>query len=245
MEKVTCRLLPLALGDGPHNMAADEVLLQSAPTGLVSLRFYGWTEATVSLGYFQASAARASDLMLQSLPFVRRPTGGAALVHHYELTYALALPEAWSRPTGEPWLPRMHRIIGSALKRLGIVCRLASLTEKGQAASPLCFQQITAGDLLAGKGKIAGSAQRRQRGCLLQHGAILLGASPHAPRLPGILEQSGRELSLEDCQAAVVQEFHMDTGWELMETSWVQDEEEAKIQQTLGNVHGADLSGSF
>ncbi len=228
MEKVTCRLLPLALGDGPHNMAADEVLLQSAQTGLVSLRFYDWTEATLSLGYFQASAARASDPMLRALPFVRRPTGGAALVHHHELTYALALPEAWGRPTGEPWLPRMHRIIGSALKHLGIVSRLASPTEKGQPSSPLCFQHITAGDLLVGERKIAGSAQRRQRGCLLQHGAILLGASPHAPRVPGIWEQTGRELSLEDCQGAVVQEFHMDTGWELVETSWVHEEMEAQ-----------------
>ncbi|HMF16252.1 MAG TPA: lipoate--protein ligase family protein, partial [Gemmataceae bacterium] len=188
MEKVTCRLLPFALHDGSHNMAADEVLLQSARAGQPSLRFYGWTEATASLGYFQTSATRESDPKLLALPFVRRATGGAVLVHHHELTYALALPEPGR--TGEPWLVRMHRIIASALNRLGIACRSASKREGEH--SVLCFQQTTAGDLLLGGSKIAGSAQRRQRGSLLQHGAVLLKASPHPPGLPGILEQTGR-----------------------------------------------------
>ena len=222
MEKVTCRLVPFALQDGPHNMAADEVLLQSAQSGQASLRFYGWTEATLSLGYFQASATRESDPKLLALPFVRRPTGGATLVHHHELTYALALPEACR--TGEPWLARMHRVIGAALNGLGVACRAASKQEKEH--SVLCFQQYTSGDLLLGGSKVAGSAQRRQKGCLLQHGAVLLRASPHAPQLPGILEQTGRDLSPGECQAAIVQEFLTDTGWEMYVHPWARREEE-------------------
>jgi lipoyl(octanoyl) transferase len=226
VEKVTCRLLPFSQADGPHNMAADEVLLQSAQSGQASLRFYAWTEATVSLGYFQASATRESDPKLLALPFVRRATGGSTLVHHHELTYALALPEPCR--IGEPWLVRMHRIIGSALHRLGIACRSASKQEKGH--SVLCFQQVTPGDLLLAGSKIAGSAQRRQKSCLLQHGAVLLKASPHAPQLPGILEQTGRDLSLEECQAAIVQDFRMDTGWEMGAHPWGRQEEELIAQ---------------
>src|ERR1051326_1065531 len=92
-----CRLLPFAVADGPQNMAADEVLLHSAAAGQVSLRFYGWTEATLSLGYFQHAARRLDDPLLPELPFVRRPTGGDALVHHQELTYCLAVPRQQGR----------------------------------------------------------------------------------------------------------------------------------------------------
>ena len=57
MEKLTCRLLPLAVADGPHNMAADEALLETALNGIASFRCYTWSEPTLSLGYFQPAAA--------------------------------------------------------------------------------------------------------------------------------------------------------------------------------------------
>ena len=80
------RLLPFGSADGPTNMAADEALLECASAGVASLRFYTWTEATVSLGYFQPAAAREQVADLARLPWVRRSTGGAAIVHHHELT---------------------------------------------------------------------------------------------------------------------------------------------------------------
>jgi lipoate-protein ligase A len=239
VETITCRLLPFSVAGGPHNMAADEGLLHSAQTGQASLRFYGWNEAIVSLGYFQSSTARESDPRLRALPFVRRPTGGATLVHHHELTYALALPRTLSRQT-EPWLVRMHRIIGLALKRLGVDWRLAAEQEQGRAHSVFCFQQFTPGDLLVGGNKIAGSAQRRQKGALLQHGAILLEASPQAPQLPGILELTGHRLSLEACQDAIVQEFQTDTGWELRECPWAFEEQEALTQLAIEKYSTAE-----
>src|SRR5438093_13282662 len=107
----TVRLLPYAVADGPHNMAADEALLESAVAGAASLRFYGWAEATLSLGYFQPERSRQQYARLARLPFVRRPSGGHALVHHHEVTYALALPVGRPWQAGEPWLCRMHEII--------------------------------------------------------------------------------------------------------------------------------------
>ena len=53
MAEIIVRVLPFAVADGPHNMAADEVLLEGALAGVASLRCYGWTTPTVSLGYFQ------------------------------------------------------------------------------------------------------------------------------------------------------------------------------------------------
>jgi lipoate-protein ligase A len=111
-------------------MAADEALLESAVGGLAALRFYGWTEPTLSLGYFQPEAARLADPLLAALPWVRRASGGAALVHHVEVTYALALPAGmpWQASAaaqrrsvpGTSWLCRMHGMVWAALAGLGV-----------------------------------------------------------------------------------------------------------------------------
>src|SRR4051812_32892006 len=106
----TIRLLPLESADGHTNMAADEVLLESALGGVASLRFYTWSAPTLSLGYFQHAAERAADANLSRLAWVRRSTGGAAIVHHHELTYALALPPGKEWASAEHWICRFHHI---------------------------------------------------------------------------------------------------------------------------------------
>src|SRR5689334_22732481 len=105
-EMETVRLFRFALADGPTNMAVDETLLEAAAAGTASLRFYGWSAATLSLGYFQRAADR-----LVALPWVRRPSGGGAIVHHLEVTYCLALPAGRPWQSGESWLPRVHTLI--------------------------------------------------------------------------------------------------------------------------------------
>ena len=193
MEKLTIRLLPFAIADGPTNMATDEVLLQGAAAGVASLRFYGWSHPTVSLGYFQSEIIKRIDPRLTTLPFVRRPSGGEMLVHHHELTYAMALPRGSWRRT-EKWPVPMHQIIVAALKRFGIDANLHEPAGSEQQESPLCFHHFTPGDVLIGSSKVVGSAQRRHQGAALQHGGILLAQSPHTPSLPGIRELTGRDL---------------------------------------------------
>src|SRR5438270_22730 len=175
-------------GGGPHHMAADEVLLRSAASGIASLRFYTWETPTLSLGYFQEAASRLAGPLLADLPFVRRSTGGAALVHHHEQTYCLAVPA--TRPwLGRCWL-RMHEAITAALSEFGVHADRCALTGNDDS-SFLCFQQHTPGDVMIGNAKIAGSAQRKQRGAVMQHGGILLRPSPFTPTLPGIMELTG------------------------------------------------------
>jgi lipoate-protein ligase A len=220
-----CRLLPYEIADGPFNMAADETLLGSAAAGVASLRFYGWSEPTVSLGYFQSERVRPREEHLSSLPYVRRPSGGAALVHHHELTYALALPAGKSWQPGQSWMCRMHSLIADALCHLGV--ETAACAEPGPAGSQptmLCFRQLTPGDLRIGGAKVAGSAQRRQRGVLLQHGAVLLETSPFAPSLPGIRELSGRTLTAALVGDSVGRAFSRNTGWELVPGEWTPSE---------------------
>jgi lipoate-protein ligase A len=217
-------LLPDEISDGPHNMAADEVMLESAVAGVASFRLYGWSAETLSLGYFQREECRRTDERLASLPFVRRPTGGATLVHWAEVTYALALPAGppW-QPRGRPvadWLTRLHAVVASSLTESGVKTRMVCERAAEERGEILCFQQLTPGDLAIGSNKVVGSAQRRHRGALLQHGAILLAASPHAPVLPGILELTGKNptaLEVSDCLKKAVARG---MGWILAEEPW-------------------------
>jgi lipoate-protein ligase A len=202
-------------------MAADEVLLEAA--GAAALRFYTWSEPTLSIGYFQPEALCRSDPTLARLPWVRRASGGAALVHHHETTYALALPAAWQR--GErSWPCRMHHIIASALAGLGVGVRVCKEGEEKKLGEVLCFLHHTPGDLLIGPAKVVGSAQRKQRGALVQHGGILLAQSPFTPALPGIGELTGRRLSAQEVAAAVAAEFARSTGCDLEPAGWTDGE---------------------
>jgi lipoyl(octanoyl) transferase len=218
------RLLPLETADGAYNMAADEAMLQSAVAGQASLRFYTWTPATLSLGYFQPAASRLADPLLASLPFVRRPSGGQALVHHFELTYAWAVPRDMLRGSKAAWVEGMHDLIRSVFNCRGIALQRAT-AERRDPTTILCFRQIAPGDLLAGDAKVMGSSQRVHRQCLLQHGGILLARSPHTPSLPGIREQSGRDISPSWVREAIVDSLAQPGGWRLVDATWTPAEQ--------------------
>jgi lipoate-protein ligase A len=232
VAKLTCRLLSFATHTGAWNMAADEALLHAATEGQATLRFYGWSEPTLSLGYFQRASDRLAQPMLRELPWLRRPSGGGALVHDRELTYALAIPALapWTGIVGKPgdWIQFMHGIIAGALRRLQV--QTSSPASKQADAAPfLCFACLTEPDVLLDGKKIVGSAQRRHKGALLQHGGILLAQSPFTPQLPGIAELSGQLMPSEKLVGAIAEEFAAQTGVALMPGS-LSEAEEARIR---------------
>ncbi len=222
-----CRLLPFGVALGAWNMAADETLLEAAVAGTASFRFYGWSQPTLSLGYFQASAVSRAYPRLSELAWVRRPSGGAALVHHLEMTYALALPGGapWQK-SGESWLRRMHTVIRETLAAFGVVVRLCGDQEKKKLGETLCFLHHTPGDLLIDGSKVVGSAQRKQHGALMQHGSILLVASPWTPHLPGIRELAGAILSAESVGVVLAEQLAKYTCWQLISSEWTPKERE-------------------
>ncbi|MGA2618392.1 MAG: lipoate--protein ligase family protein [Thermoguttaceae bacterium] len=191
-----CRLLRDPPGGGAWNMAVDEVLLErAAAEQLASWRFYAWREPTLSLGYFQSYADRGQHAASGSCPVVRRLTGGGAILHDAELTYSVALPAE------HPLAARRERLYGTvhaalveALGALGIAAGLCQ--GAGRQPEPfLCFQRRAPGDVLVEGVKIAGSAQRRLRRAVLQHGSLLLRRSPAAPELPGLEDLAGGPLA--------------------------------------------------
>ena len=196
-----CRLMVDGPAAGSWNMAVDEVLLQSAAEGrAATLRFYRWSEPTLSLGYFQNAADTLGHRASRGCPRVRRQTGGGAILHDNELTYSLAVPLAHPLAADATRLYlAVHEALGRTLSQLGIATTLCAAAQEPAAPCPsfLCFQRRSRGDVLLGASKVCGSAQRRRRGAILQHGSLLLAASPNAPELVGIGQLSGKDLDLE------------------------------------------------
>ncbi len=182
--------------DGPANMARDEALLDAvgAPRCPATLRFYRWSEPTISLGYFQPYADLESVRGQGRFDVVRRTTGGGAILHDRELTYALVVPQAHPLldhgPTNVYCL--MHDAIVGVLQDLGVAARRRRCESKvehhgrdrdtthnrsADEAEPFfCFARAHALDIVVGGSKLAGSAQRRTSGGVLQHGSIILEA---------------------------------------------------------------------
>ena len=166
--------------NGPANMAVDDCLLAEASAGgPPTLRLYRWALPTLSLGYFQShdDPARSAD-GLAALPVVRRITGGGAIVHADELTYSLALlidhPFAGRRPADlYIW---MHDRIAEAVARLGgrTAAKGGDGLVSGRGGPFLCFECHAPFDLMTGSAKLVGSAQRRTRHAVLQHGSVIL-----------------------------------------------------------------------
>ncbi len=188
-----CHVYPFEIGDGPANMALDEALLEAVGAGELAtvLRVYGWSVPTLSLGYFQRLAEVRADARWSDVPIVRRPTGGGAIWHHHEVTYALAVPGAHplSRPSTRLYRA-VHGAISDGLVGLGIGAvrsgEVFSPGDCGRSRPLLCFTDRSAEDIVCEGTKIVGSAQRRRWGAVLQHGSVLLARSSRTPELPGL-----------------------------------------------------------
>lgn len=177
MNGLACRLIFDPPASGAWNMAVDDVLLDAAADGRPTLRFYTWQIATLSLGYFQCWEACAAYARGTGLPVVRRPSGGGAILHGTDLTYALALPlEPPSRRPIRPLYTSIHQALVHALRRWGVAASLATCETRDAAKhrSLLCLANVSEGDVLVRDIKVAGSAQRRRGGAVLQHGSVLL-----------------------------------------------------------------------
>jgi lipoate-protein ligase A len=155
-------------------MARDQQLLERAIAGEGPLlRIYGWARPTLSLGYFQKLEDVAADTA--GIDVVSRFTGGGAILHDRELTFAIALPPAhpWARlGVNESYL-EITRPLLDLLKAAGVPASFRG-GDSPESKAANCFAGSACPDVVVKGRKLFGSAQRRRNGAVLQHGSLLL-----------------------------------------------------------------------
>ncbi|MCG3401031.1 lipoate--protein ligase family protein [Staphylococcus massiliensis] len=171
--------------DSFYNMAVDEALLNFVSRGEIDpvVRFYTWDPPTLSVGYFQRLKKEIDIDMVREKGYglVRRQTGGRGVLHDKELTYSVIVPE--SHENMPKTVTEAYRVISEGLlegfKSLGFDAYFAVPRSKEereklkQPRSAVCFDAPSWYELVVEGRKIAGSAQTRQKGVILQHGSIL------------------------------------------------------------------------
>ena len=240
---------------GARNMARDVAILEAVSEAQASatLRLYGWDPPCLSLGRHQGiEAADLEFCRAEGIYVVRRPTGGRALLHHLELTYAVIAPlNEGPLPRG---LQEAYRVICSALVRavrtLGVDARLTGGDVNLQLPSPKttipCFEAPAGGEVVVGGRKLVGSAMRAHAGAILQHGAILLdwdgrlqagamGLDDDAslrPQVTTLRDELGRELPRAVFEKNLIEAFGSELEVEF-ETEQPSDAERAREQELI------------
>lgn len=180
------RLIPLQKGTEEGNgieqmaieqMAIDSWLLDQHAQGLQppSLRFYTWRSPTLSLGYHQhqfPNAWKSLRWNAQPVELVRRPTGGRAVLHQGDLTYALVT--SGLKGSRREVYRQLCQFLIQGWQSLGVALSFGE-AKRSYQHNPNCFGTATAADLVMEDGyKLIGSAQVYRDGCILQHGSIRL-----------------------------------------------------------------------
>ncbi len=165
----------LAGRPGWQNMAIDQAMLERAGTGEWWLRLYRWAPHCLSFGRHEPALRRYDRVKIAALGLdvVRRPTGGRAVWHAEELTYALAVPRAALGGLRQAY-EEIHRLLLAALRMLGAPAEMAPVRRTTGIDAGSCFTSPAGGEILIGGRKVVGSAQLREGTGLLQHGSVLL-----------------------------------------------------------------------
>ncbi|HLO49147.1 MAG TPA: biotin/lipoate A/B protein ligase family protein [Kamptonema sp.] len=216
------RLIPLLQAPGRVQMAIDEWLLEQHRLGthLPTLRFYTWEPAAISLGYHQRRWPEFwEEITWQGMPLelVKRPSGGRAVLHQGDLTYAV-VTSGLGKSRIESY-QNICKFLIAGWETLGLNLHYGS-AGRGYIHNPNCFGSATGADLVsAGGGKLIGSAQLRRGNSILQHGSMRLqpdrklfnrvfGEEIIPVELPGVQgENNVIEIVIEALSAAAVQCF--------------------------------------
>lgn len=197
MEPTVARFLDTGAEPAAWNMAVDELLLENCRTHLASggppeeapltFRVYGWSPPALTLGRNQRAERdvfvdRLGD---ERLDLCRRLTGGRAVLHDQEITYSVTGPETFLGDSIEESYRRISAGLAAGLRLLGAPVTFAPPSGRAYASQASCFATASVWEISVAGRKVAGSAQCREGGAVLQHGSILL-RSPEA-RLASLL----------------------------------------------------------
>ena len=256
-ERASWRLIIDGDLSGAQNMARDVAILEAVSEGdsPPTLRLYGWDPPCLTLGRHQSVDAADFDFCsAEGIDVVRRPTGGRALLHHFELTYAAVAPlGAGPLPTG---LQDAYRLICGvlvhAMQKLGVDAELTggevNLQLPGPRSTVPCFEAPAGGEIVVNGRKLIGSAMRAHAGTILQHGAIVLdwdgrlqagamGLPNDAnlrPHVTTLAAELGRQIPRDVLERSLVEAFTAELGIRF-EAAQPTSAERAREQEFIGS----------
>jgi lipoate-protein ligase A len=245
-ERQSWRLIKTDAMAGARNMAIDESILKSVSLGESppTLRLYSWVPPCLSLGYAQPFAdvdvKRVSE---RGWSIVRRPTGGRAILHTDELTYAVIAPINHPDLAGGvvSSYQRLSQALMLGLELIGLKVNVApeiKLSDQ-ERNNPVCFEVPSSYEIEVAGRKLLGSAQVRRVKGVLQHGTLPLSGDItricEALRFPdeearekarvrvrtraaSVSELMGVPVSWEQAAGALIQGFEGALGWKLEES---------------------------
>ncbi|SFA41978.1 MULTISPECIES: biotin/lipoate A/B protein ligase family protein [Anoxybacillus] len=272
MEKEVWRFIDSGNCSPAFNMALDEALLEWHSEGKIppTIRFYGWNPPTLSIGYFQKVEKEIDMEAVKTygLGFVRRPTGGRGVLHDRELTYSVIVSEA--HPAMPQTVTEAYRVISQGIlegfRFLGLDAYFAvpkTEEEKADLKNPrsaVCFDAPSWYELVVEGRKVAGSAQTRQKGVILQHGSILLDLDEEMlfrlfkypnervkerlrqnfkHKAVAINELTGRNVTIDEAKEAFFKGFEKGLNIQL-ERYELTDDELSYVQQLARNKYETD-----
>lgn len=167
--------------NGVENMALDEVILSSIDSmdTPMTLRLYGWDPPCLSLGYTQTVADIDRErIKTRGWEWIRRPTGGRAILHTDELTYSIIGPTEHAVLQGAVLesYQRLSAGIKGALELIGLSVEIQKTkqVQDTHTDNPICFEVPAPYEITVDNRKLIGSAQHRRRQGVLQHGTLPL-----------------------------------------------------------------------
>jgi lipoate-protein ligase A len=180
MQVKSWRLIPYFCAPGALQMAIDQWMLEQQQFGHPPiLRFYRWSSPAISLGYHQHRwPPHWETLTWQGVPIdlIRRPTGGRAVLHQGDLTYAIAT--SGLKGTRLQTYQQLCEFLIQGWRSLGIELDYGQ-ARRGDQHQANCFGTATRADLVLADGtKLIGSAQLHRSGAILQHGSMQLAPDP-------------------------------------------------------------------
>ena len=241
------------------NMAADLFLMeQCSEASTVTLRFYTWKPAAITLGRMQRATQQldVAALVRDGIEWIRRPTGGRAVLHCEDLTYSCVFPRRYTRlgTSVATTYATITRCLAAGLGYAGVRTAAqdsaSTLIKSGRAVKLPCFLAPNRNEIMVNSRKLIGSAQYRSGLAVLQHGSLPL--TPAYRRLPHYMpltpqERLDQEALLKEksvslgeiCPAIAVEEligllargFAEVTAMPCVESVW-DERETAAIEQT-------------
>ncbi len=171
------RLIRITKANSAMQMAIDEAIAIARSEDKIpnTLRFYTWDPPTITIGYGQQICnLEFKEIKKKAFAYVRRPTGGTAVLHKNDLTYMIVASEKDVSGDVVDSYKQLSQGLVLGLQKLGLKAEHKLIVNPDKEKTASCYSNENEYDVVVNERKISGNAQARINGVVLQHGTIII-----------------------------------------------------------------------